>query len=115
MPDPNLPQTSRLFTPTLRSMACPTKLLRLEFDSRQLDYYAELDAVSVIGDRVITMVRVQFHFVQCYMCSVGADAKLGASRRRRGLLGVVWGAVAIAAAGSLLLAVSRLTLPSWGF
>eukprot|EP00730_Choanoeca_flexa_P001751 TRINITY_DN10768_c0_g1_i2.p1 TRINITY_DN10768_c0_g1~~TRINITY_DN10768_c0_g1_i2.p1 ORF type:complete len:1035 (+),score=188.33 TRINITY_DN10768_c0_g1_i2:406-3105(+) len=49
LPDTSLPEASRLFSPPIRSPSWPTRLLRLEFDSRQLGYYAELDAVTVQG------------------------------------------------------------------
>ncbi|KAM0727295.1 F-box/LRR-repeat protein 4 [Formica fusca] len=42
-------QQSRLFSPPLRLCNFKTKMLRLEFNHSLLDYYTELDAVSLIG------------------------------------------------------------------
>jgi len=40
---------SRLFSPPLQLCNFKTKMLRLEFNHSLLDYYTELDAVSLIG------------------------------------------------------------------
>ncbi|EFN63767.1 F-box/LRR-repeat protein 4 [Camponotus floridanus] len=42
-------QQSRLFSPPLQLCNFKTKMLRLEFNHSLLDYYTELDAVSLIG------------------------------------------------------------------
>lgn len=43
------PMTSLLFTPCLKNACFPTKALRLEFYHAHLDYYAQIDAVSLGG------------------------------------------------------------------
>lgn len=51
-PERNVAKKSRIFIPIL-STICPfaTDLIRLEFNSCQLDYYAELDAVCLVGSK----------------------------------------------------------------
>lgn len=51
-PEENLPSSSneaRMFAPILREMRHPTRIIRLEFCSRHLQYYTELDAVELTG------------------------------------------------------------------
>lgn len=41
----------RIFTPPIRPLDFPTRLLRLEFDHTKLEYYTELDAVLLVGTK----------------------------------------------------------------
>ncbi|XP_069676083.1 F-box/LRR-repeat protein 4 [Periplaneta americana] len=43
--------TPRVFSPVIRTINSPTKLLRLEFDHSHLEYYTELDAVLLVGTK----------------------------------------------------------------
>lgn len=45
----DVPPESRCFKPDLRPVQFHTNLIRLELDSEMLDYYAEFDAVKLIG------------------------------------------------------------------
>ncbi|XP_049860890.1 F-box/LRR-repeat protein 4 isoform X1 [Schistocerca gregaria] len=40
---------ARIFSPRIRSISFPTRVLRLEFHHLHLDYYTELDAVLLVG------------------------------------------------------------------
>jgi len=48
-PPQTVPLRSRIFSPPLQSCNFKTKMIRLEFNHNYLDYYTELDAVSLIG------------------------------------------------------------------
>lgn len=60
MPAPAaLPHRSRIFSPPLADAQSPTRCIRLDFQHRHLDYYAELDAVLLVGRRVTDVNALQ--------------------------------------------------------
>lgn len=52
-------QRSRLFSPPLADAQSPTRCIRLDFQHRHLDYFAELDAVLLVGRRVTDVNALQ--------------------------------------------------------
>lgn len=46
-----VPRRSRIFSPLLKLCAFKTRMLRLEFNHSQLDYYTQLDGVLLIGTK----------------------------------------------------------------
>lgn len=56
-----VPQKPRIFSPPLKSCNFKTKMLRLEFNHSQLDYYTELDAVLLIGTTELILVKNESH------------------------------------------------------
>ncbi|XP_074113577.1 F box and leucine-rich-repeat gene 4 [Cotesia typhae] len=50
----------RIFSPPLKLCSFKTKVLRLEFNHSQLDYYTELDAVLLIGTTELILPHVGF-------------------------------------------------------
>lgn len=53
------PSGARIFQPPLAHMTLPTRCIRLHFAHRHLDYYAELDAVLLVGLRMSRDFKLQ--------------------------------------------------------
>ena len=51
------PHASGRVSPAIMQPEWPTELLRLEFDSRNLEHYAEIDAVEAVGNEVVSKAR----------------------------------------------------------
>lgn len=51
----------RIFSPPLQPCGFKTKMLRLEFNHSQLDYYTELDAILLIGTSELIQPNFKFH------------------------------------------------------
>ncbi|KAI5635035.1 f-box-like domain-containing protein [Phthorimaea operculella] len=54
--------TPRIFSPPIRQMNFPSRVLRLEFNHRLLPYYTELDAVLLKGKEPTNIVRMKNNF-----------------------------------------------------
>ncbi|XP_049873276.1 F-box/LRR-repeat protein 4 [Pectinophora gossypiella] len=54
--------TPRIFSPPIREMNFPSRVLRLEFNHRLLPYYTELDAVLLKGKEPASVVRIKNTF-----------------------------------------------------
>uniref|UniRef100_A0A1B6DHT4 F-box domain-containing protein n=1 Tax=Clastoptera arizonana TaxID=38151 RepID=A0A1B6DHT4_9HEMI len=50
--EPQIARHARLFSPDIKHINFPTRLLRIEFDHTKLDYYTELDAVLLVGLKI---------------------------------------------------------------
>ncbi|XP_011500212.1 PREDICTED: F-box/LRR-repeat protein 4 [Ceratosolen solmsi marchali] len=68
-----VPHKPRIFSPPLQLCNFKTKMLRLEFNHSLLDYYAELDAVLLIGtsELIIPNVGLQTHSLSCLLKELG--------------------------------------------
>ncbi|XP_050350921.1 F-box/LRR-repeat protein 4 [Nymphalis io] len=54
--------TTRIFSPPIREINFPTRILRLEFNHRLLPYYTELDAVLLRGKEPPNLVKMKNNF-----------------------------------------------------
>ncbi|XP_046966254.1 F-box/LRR-repeat protein 4 isoform X1 [Vanessa cardui] len=54
--------TTRIFSPPIRQINFPTRILRLEFNHRLLPYYTELDAVLLRGKEPPNLVKMKNNF-----------------------------------------------------
>ncbi|XP_047533445.1 F-box/LRR-repeat protein 4 [Vanessa atalanta] len=54
--------TTRIFSPPIRQINFPTRILRLEFNHRLLPYYTELDAVLLRGKEPPNFVKMKNNF-----------------------------------------------------
>ncbi|RVE51684.1 hypothetical protein evm_003656 [Chilo suppressalis] len=54
--------TPRIFSPPIRQINVPTRILRLEFNHRLLPYYTELDAVLLKGKESSNLVGIKNNF-----------------------------------------------------
>ncbi|CAG9786605.1 unnamed protein product [Diatraea saccharalis] len=54
--------TPRIFSPPIRQINVPTRILRLEFNHRLLPYYTELDAVLLKGKEPSNLIRIKNNF-----------------------------------------------------
>lgn len=48
-PIPQLSNDSHIFSPTLNEVKIPTRIIRIEFNHRNLDYFTEIDGVMLEG------------------------------------------------------------------
>ncbi|XP_039753173.1 F-box/LRR-repeat protein 4 [Pararge aegeria] len=61
--EPEYPgDTPRIFSPTIRQINFPTRILRLEFNHRLLPYYTELDAVLLRGRVPANLANIKNNF-----------------------------------------------------
>ncbi|CAH0715702.1 unnamed protein product, partial [Brenthis ino] len=54
--------TPRIFSPPIREIKFPTRILRLEFNHRLLPYYTELDAVLLRGKEPANLAKMKNNF-----------------------------------------------------
>lgn len=48
--DADIASDSRVFAPQIRDIKTPTRIIRIEFSHRHLDYFTEVDAVVLQGE-----------------------------------------------------------------
>lgn len=64
--DAEIASDSRVFAPPLKDIKTPTRIIRIEFSHRHLDYFTEIDAVVLQGMCLVTNRR----FFWILFCSV---------------------------------------------